>query len=74
VFATPSKQAYGAPQGLHALERVCRAVAVPVLAIGGMTAENAAACFRAGAAGIAAIRLFQQAPELATAALERIRR
>lgn len=65
VFATPSKAAYGAPQGLKRLAEVCRAVAVPVLAIGGMTLQNAADCFSAGASGIAAIRLFQDAPDLA---------
>lgn len=65
VFATPSKQAFGAPQGLQKLGKVCGAVPVPVLAIGGITAENAAACLHAGASGIAAIRLFQQAPDLA---------
>lgn len=65
VFATPSKVAYGAPQGLNRLAEVCRAVAVPVLAIGGITMENAAECLSAGASGIAAIRLFQDAPEIA---------
>jgi len=35
VFATPSKAAYGPPQGLKALAEVCRSIAVPVLAIGG---------------------------------------
>jgi thiamine-phosphate pyrophosphorylase len=63
VFATPSKAAYGAPQGLERLAAVCRAVSLPVLAIGGITIENAAACLSAGASGIAAIRLFQDAPE-----------
>jgi thiamine-phosphate pyrophosphorylase len=61
VFPTPSKQKFGPPQGLARLTEVCRAVSIPVLAIGGITPENAKACLRAGAAGIAAIRLFQDA-------------
>jgi len=65
VFTTPSKAAYGAPQGLNRLAAVCHAVALPVLAIGGITLENASTCISAGASGIAAIRLFQDAPDLA---------
>jgi thiamine-phosphate pyrophosphorylase len=65
VFTTPSKAAYGAPQGLNRLAAVCQAVALPVLAIGGITLENASTCISAGASGIAAIRLFQDAPDLA---------
>ena len=34
---------------------------MPVLAIGGVNLENARACISAGAAGVAAIRLFQDA-------------
>jgi thiamine-phosphate pyrophosphorylase len=45
--------------GIEALRDACR-VKIPVLALGGVTVENAAACFQAGAAGIAAIRLFQE--------------
>lgn len=67
VFATPSKASYGSPQGLERLAEICRAVAVPVLAIGGITFENAADCLSAGASGIAAIRLFQDAPDIAVA-------
>jgi thiamine-phosphate pyrophosphorylase len=69
VFATPSKAAFGPPQGIERLRDVCAAVKIPVLAIGGASAENARACIEAGAAGIAAIRLFQNAKnsaELAT--------
>jgi thiamine-phosphate pyrophosphorylase len=64
VFATPSKATFGAPQGLDRLAQVCRAVAVPVIAIGGIALDNAESCMVAGAAGIAAIRLFQEARDL----------
>ena len=51
--------------GLLSLELACRAAApVPVFALGGVTAENAADCLRAGAAGIAAIRLLLQPPHM----------
>ena len=61
VFATPSKATFGAPQGLERLAEVCRAVSIPVLAIGGIALANASDCLAAGASGIAAIRLFQDA-------------
>jgi thiamine-phosphate pyrophosphorylase len=59
IFATPSKAAFGAPQGLDRLREVCASVKIPVLAIGGVNFENARECLRAGASGVAAIRLFQ---------------
>jgi thiamine-phosphate pyrophosphorylase len=65
IFATPSKAGMGEPQGIARLAEVCRSVSTPVLAIGGITLENAAACIKAGAAGIASIRLFQDAPDAA---------
>jgi len=64
VFETPAKLRFGPPQGIERLAEVCRAVRIPVLAIGGVTLENAPECLRAGAAGLAAIRLFQQARDL----------
>ena len=45
--------------GLDVLRDACRQP-IPVLALGGVTLENAGACIGAGAAGIAGIRLFQQ--------------
>lgn len=76
VFATPSKAAFGAPQGLEQLAEVCGSLSIPVLAIGGICLENAAACFAAGASGIAAIRLFQDSPDPAAtiAALRQLAR
>jgi len=61
VFRTPAKERYGTPQGTEALAAVCSRAKIPVIAIGGITLENAAICAAAGAKGIAAIRLFQEA-------------
>ncbi|HKN16346.1 MAG TPA: thiamine phosphate synthase [Candidatus Sulfotelmatobacter sp.] len=47
------------PKGLDALRQACHAK-ISVLALGGITLQNAHSCLQAGAAGIAAIRLFQE--------------
>jgi thiamine-phosphate diphosphorylase len=57
VFATPSKPQV-TPAGVDALATVCRAVVLPVLAIGGMTISSLSAVAWAGAAGFAAVDLF----------------
>jgi thiamine-phosphate pyrophosphorylase len=63
VFDTPSKRPFGAPQGIARLGEVCRAVGIPVLAIGGIEEDNAVSCIRAGASGVAAIRMFQESQD-----------
>lgn len=55
IFATLSKEKATPPVGLKALSDACSAVSVPVIAIGGITAENAADVIRAGAWGVAVI-------------------
>ena len=64
VLATPSKLQYGPAQGVARLAEICRAVRIPVLAIGGITLDNAQDCLRADAAGIAGFRLFQECEDL----------
>ena len=59
IFDTPSKRAFGEPVGIAQLALACAALKIPVLAIGGIDVRNARECLRAGAAGIAAIRMFQ---------------
>jgi thiamine-phosphate pyrophosphorylase len=63
IFDTPSKRSLGSPQGLDRLREVCKAIHLPLIAIGGVNETNAQDCIRAGASGIAAIRLFQEAPD-----------
>ncbi len=72
VFGPVFEKSGAAGHGLAALREACGQVAahgieaavaagqMPVLALGGVTAEKAALCLRAGAAGIAGIRLFQE--------------
>ena len=70
VYTTPSKASFGEPQGVRRLTEICKRLTIPVLAIGGITLENAGECTGAGAAGIAAIRLFQDVADLAAVVRE----
>ena len=59
MFAPRSKATGLEPRGIGGLVQAVRAVRIPVLALGGITATNAEDCVQAGAAGIAAISLYQ---------------
>lgn len=63
VFATPSKLAYGPPQGLSQLAAVTREVPVPVLGIGGIAPANLPQVRQTGAHGVAMIRAVLAAPD-----------
>jgi len=67
VWATPSKPDADPPIGLDGLAEICRAVSIPVIAIGGIDATSAADCIRAGAAGVAVIRAARDAHALRAA-------
>ena len=64
VWATPSKPDADPQIGLEGLAEICRAASIPVVAIGGIDASNAADCIRAGAAGVAVIRAARDAARL----------
>jgi thiamine-phosphate pyrophosphorylase len=59
VFAPVFEKHGATAAGLDLLGEACPAP-IPVLALGGVTLDNAQSCLRAGAAGIAGIRLFQE--------------
>jgi thiamine-phosphate pyrophosphorylase len=64
IFSTPSKAGIIAPRGLDGLAAaVAETPALPVLALGGITSENAELCRKAGARGLACIRAIMRAPD-----------
>lgn len=64
VYFTPSKIAYGEPRGVEELTEICRAVTIPVFALGGITPERVPACLHAGAHGVAAISALLNVPSI----------
>jgi thiamine-phosphate pyrophosphorylase len=55
IYETQSKQMFGPPLGIHRLEKACRAVRIPIIGIGGVTAVRASEMRHVGAFGVAVI-------------------
>jgi thiamine-phosphate pyrophosphorylase len=53
IFESPSKPDYGPALGLKGLGEIAKSMPIPIYALGGVDASNAAACRAAGAAGVA---------------------
>ena len=64
IFATGSKADASEPIGTNELRRICRAVTIPVVAIGGITADNLPQVIQAGATGAAVIAVVAQASDM----------
>lgn len=65
VFDTPQKRVHGLPVGLAPLSEAAQQLSpFPLLALGGITRVNAHEAIGAGAGGVAAIRLFDNQPNL----------
>jgi thiamine-phosphate pyrophosphorylase len=74
VYFTPSKAAYGEPQGLDRLSKAIVQSPVPVLAIGGIKSEQVPEVLVTGAQGIAVISAISTAPDPAAAARDLLAR
>jgi thiamine-phosphate pyrophosphorylase len=74
MFATGTKETGYAPRGLETLRGIRAAVALPILAIGGIRLENVAEVIAAGATAPAVISAVVAAPDIAAAAAEFSRR
>ena len=63
AYLTASKPGYGPPLGPDGLAAICRATKVPVVAIGGIEADNVSAVIAAGAAGVAVMGTVMRSAE-----------
>ncbi|MCL2601541.1 MAG: thiamine phosphate synthase [Treponema sp.] len=68
VFPTTSKDDAGKAIGVERLAEICAAVRIPVVAIGGISLDNAASVMQAGVAGVAVISAILSQPDIFTAA------
>jgi thiamine-phosphate pyrophosphorylase len=70
IFSTPTKPDAPPPMGIAGLEQLTRAVPIPVVAIGGVNANNAAGIMHAHAAGIAVVSAIVSAEDVEASARE----
>jgi thiamine-phosphate diphosphorylase len=70
VYPTVTKPDAGPAVGLEHVQRIAAAVRIPVVGIGGITAENAGAVIRAGAVGVAVISAVVGADDVRLAAAQ----
>jgi thiamine-phosphate pyrophosphorylase len=70
IFATPTKTDAAAPLGLVGLQAIRRAVDIPLVGIGGLNRQNAAAVVRCGADGVAVVSAIVAAADPEQAARE----
>lgn len=68
IFPSPGKADAGPATGLHLLTEIAACYPTPLVAIGGITAENATEVMQAGAAGVAVITAVVYAEDIAGAA------
>lgn len=73
VFATGSKEDAGSPLGLGGVRQIRRVTRLPILGIGGISAENARAVIQSGADGVAVISAISAAEDPETAAANLIK-
>lgn len=73
IYFTPSKAAYGNPQGLERLQEAVEKISLPVYAIGGIKPENVAVIKQTGARGVALISAVMNAEDPMTASRELLR-
>lgn len=74
VYFTPTKAAYGAPQGVAALKKIVANISLPVYAIGGIKPDNVEAIMGTGVRGIALISAVLAAadPKAAAATMQKL--
>ena len=70
IFATPTKPDAPPPMGIRGLQELARVCTLPIVAIGGLNASNAAAVLRAGATGLAVVSAIVSADDVELAARE----